>query len=123
MLQIKKDLLVYDDHIKERLEFICKYSNKDVTFYNGNVISIKGTNLHYVEPHRFMINNHLFLFFNYSNEVYYKTLENKIGLKNLSKKLLNKVNAEAVSNHGYCLLFFLNKGGFKWNLKLLEIKI
>ena len=70
MLQIKKVLLVYDNHIKERLEFIYKYSNKDVTFYNGNVISIKGTNLHYVEQHRFMINNHLFLFFNYSNEVY-----------------------------------------------------
>ena len=34
---------------------------------------------------------------------------------NLSKKLLNKVNVEAVSNHGYCLLFFWNKGGFKWN--------
>lgn len=31
MLQIKKDLLVYDDYIKERLEFICKYSNKDKT--------------------------------------------------------------------------------------------
>lgn len=89
MLQIKKDLLVYDDHIKERLEFICKYSNKDVTFYNGNVISIKGTNLHYVEPHRFMINNHLFLFFNYSNEVYYKTLEKKIELKNLSTFISN----------------------------------
>lgn len=25
---------------------------------------------------------------------------------NLLKKLLNKVNVEAVSNHGYCLLFF-----------------
>lgn len=32
MLEIKKYLLVYDDYIKGRLELICKYSNKDVTF-------------------------------------------------------------------------------------------
>ena len=64
MLQIHKDLLLFDDGIKERLDFICKYANKEVTFYNGNIITLSGTNLHYIEPHRFIINNHLFLFFN-----------------------------------------------------------
>ena len=83
MLQIKKDLLVYDEHIKERLEFICKYSNKDVTFYNGNVISIDRTNLHYVETHKLFIGKHLFLFFNYSMDIYYQTLINKIEIKEL----------------------------------------
>lgn len=89
MLQIHKDLLLFDIHVKERLEFICKYSNKKAKFYNGNIITINGTNLHYVEPHRFIIGNHLFLFFNYSNEVYYKTLDNKIELKNLSDFINN----------------------------------
>ena len=89
MLQIYKDLLLFDDGIKERLDFICKYANKEVTFYNGNIITLNGTNLHYIEPHRFIINNHLFLFFNYSNEVYYKTLDNKIELKNLSNFISN----------------------------------
>jgi len=89
LLQIHKDLLLFDIHVKERLEFICKYSNKKAKFYNGNIITINGTNLHYVEPHKFIIGNHLFLFFNYSNEVYYKTLDNKIELKNLSDFINN----------------------------------
>ena len=92
MLEIHKDLLLFDDGIKERLDFICKYANKEVTFYNGNIITLNGTNLHYIEPHRFIINNHLFLFFNYSNEVYYKTLDNKIELKNLSNFIKKKIN-------------------------------
>ena len=57
MLQIHKDLLLFDDGIKERLDFICKYANKEVTFYNGNIITLNGTNLHYIEPHRFIIVN------------------------------------------------------------------
>lgn len=49
MLQIHKDLLLFDDGIKERLDFICKYANKEVTFYNGNIITLNGTNLHYIK--------------------------------------------------------------------------
>lgn len=85
MLKIKKDKLLYDYNIKDRLEFICKYLNRDARFINGNIITIDRTNLQYVEPHKFIIGNHLFLFFNYKNDVYYKTLANKIEFKNLQK--------------------------------------
>ena len=85
MLQIHKDLLLFDDGIKERLDFICKYANKEATFYNGNIITLNGTNLHYIEPHRFIINNHLFLFFNYSNEVY---VNGKIKCRNSVKNFV-----------------------------------
>ena len=85
MLEIKKDEIPYDFEIKDRLDFICRYSNRVARFFNGNVISIDRTNLHYVEPHKMYIGNHLFLFFNYKKEVYYQTLENKIDFKDLSK--------------------------------------
>lgn len=89
MLKIKKDMLLFDDGIKDRLDFIVKYTNKIATFENGNVITIEKTNLHYVEPHRMSIKNHLFLFFNYDNNVYYKTLDTKIELKNLKTFIEN----------------------------------
>ena len=47
MLQIHKDLLLFDDGIKERLDFICKYANKEVTFYNGNIITCSGVFIYY----------------------------------------------------------------------------
>lgn len=57
MLKIKKDMLLFDDEIKDRLDFIVKYTNNITTFENGNVITIEKTNLHYVEPHRMSIKN------------------------------------------------------------------
>ena len=50
-------MLLFDDEIKDRLDFIVKYTNNIATFENGNVITIEKTNLHYVEPHRTSIKN------------------------------------------------------------------
>lgn len=50
MLKIKRDILIFDDEIKERLEFIANYTNKKATFKNGNVVNIIDTNLYYIEP-------------------------------------------------------------------------
>lgn len=60
MLEIRKDIIPYDYEVKDRLEFIYKYANRDARFFNGNVISIERTNLYYVEPHRMIVNNHVF---------------------------------------------------------------
>mgnify|MGYP004595205079 FL=1 len=51
MLKIKRDILIFDDEIKERLEFIVNYTNRKASFKNGNVVSVLDTNLHYIEPH------------------------------------------------------------------------
>ena len=83
MLEIKKDEIPFDYEVKDRLEFICKYANRDARFINGSAISIDRTNLHYVEPHKLFIGKHLFLFFNYSMDIYYQTLNNKIEMKEL----------------------------------------
>lgn len=84
MLEITKDVIPYDCEVKDRLEFICKYANRNAEFYNGNFISIKRTNLHYIEPHKLIIGNHLFLFFNFKKEVYYQNLNNKIELSDFN---------------------------------------
>ena len=63
MLEIRKDIIPHDYEVKDRLEFICKYANRDARFFKGYVVSINRTNLHYVELHKLVIGNHLFLFF------------------------------------------------------------
>ena len=83
MLNIRKDELPFDYNVKERLDYILNQARRDARFINGNVISIDRTNLHYVEPHKLFIGNHLFLFFNYSMDIYYQTLTNKIEIKEL----------------------------------------
>ena len=85
MLDIRKDKLPFDYNIKDRLEFICKYLNREARFINGNIITLERTNLHYVEPHKFIIDKHLFLFFNYSSDVYYQTLAKRIEFKDLQR--------------------------------------
>lgn len=89
MLKIRKDEIPFDYEVKDRLDFICKYSNRDARFFNGYVVSIDKTNLHYVEPHKLVIGNHLFLFFNFKKEVYYQTLNKKIDLKDLNSFIQN----------------------------------
>ena len=91
VLQIHKDLLLFDDGIKERLNFICKYANKEVTFYNRNIITLNGTNLHYVEPHRFIINNNDYLIFEEFNHAFINVYENKILFKDLEEYIKNNV--------------------------------
>lgn len=61
MLQINKHKLDYDEGIKNRLDFICKYVNVKPKFIQGNLINIKRTNLNYVEPHRMIVNNSFIL--------------------------------------------------------------
>ena len=63
MLENKKDEIPFDYEVKDRLEFICKYANRDARFFKEYVVSINRTNLHYVELHKLVIGNHLFLFF------------------------------------------------------------
>lgn len=78
MLNIKKDKLPFDYNVKEWLDYILYQARRDTRFINGNVISIDRTNLHNVEPNKLFICNHLF--FNYSMDIYYQTLTNKIDI-------------------------------------------
>lgn len=56
------------NHLKKKLEFICDFCNTTPTFINESIGKIDKSNLAYVEPHKVIINNIMFLVFNYSNE-------------------------------------------------------
>ena len=89
MLNVIKRELEIDTELKKRIEVICSFCNTRPIFINGSIRKIDKTNLSYVEPHRVLIENKLFLVFNYSNEIYINDLSNKIELSSLKEYLKN----------------------------------
>lgn len=90
MVNIIKTKIEMDNGLKKKLEFICSFCNVKPIIFNGHIISIEHTNISYVEPHRMMINNITFLFFNYGTAVYVENLKNCVSLKEL-EKFINKI--------------------------------
>ena len=72
-----------EESLKKRIEIICDFCNTTPTFINGSIRKIDKTNLSYIEPHRIIINNNMFLAFNYLNEIYINNLSKKIKISEL----------------------------------------
>ena len=69
-MQIIKEEIEFEKSLKQRLDFICEFSNVTPMFINGSIRKIDKTNLSYIEPHRVIIKGITFLFFDYSNDIY-----------------------------------------------------
>ena len=87
MINIIKQEIPINKSLKKKLEFICDFCNTTPTFINGSIRKIDKSNLAYVEPHKVIINNIMFLVFNYSNDVYIKNFGNKIKINELEDYL------------------------------------
>ena len=85
MINIIKQEIEIDETLKRRLEIICDFCNATPTIINGSIRKVDKTNLSYIEPHKIIINNNVFLVFNYFNEVYINNLSKKIPIKDLEK--------------------------------------
>lgn len=83
MMNITTKTLYFDEELKNKIEFVCSFCNTTPEIINGNIRNIDLTNLNYIEPHRIIINNIIFLAFNYSNEIYINNLSKKIKISEL----------------------------------------
>ena len=83
MIKIIEQEISFDDTLKKKLEFICDFCNTTPKFINGSIRKIDKTNLSYIEPHKIIIKNNVFLAFNYSNEIYINNLSRKIKINEL----------------------------------------
>ena len=99
MINIIKQEIPIDESLKKKLEFICDFCNTTPTFINGSIRKIDKSNLAYVEPHKVIINNIMFLVFNYSNDVYIKNFGNKIKINELEDYLIEKIEINIVTFH------------------------
>ena len=84
-MKIIKQEIEIDYDTKKKIEIICSFCNTTPTFYKGSIRSVELTNLNYLEPHRVIINGNMYLFFNKSDVVFYKNLNNRIKLIDLEK--------------------------------------
>jgi len=76
------------EELKTKLEYICKFAKVKPIIINGSIKHIDKTNLSYIEPNKLIVNNQIFLIFNYSNDVYIGNLSNKIKLCELKDYML-----------------------------------
>ena len=83
MINVIKKEIDMEESLRKRLEIICDFCNTTPTIINGSIRKIDKTNLNYIEPHRIIINNVMFLAFNYSNEIYINNLSMKIKISEL----------------------------------------
>ena len=83
MVNIIKEELPIEESLRKKLELICEFAKTTPKIINGNIRKIDRTNLTYIEPHRIIIKNKLYLAFNYSNEIYVHNLGKKIKLSEL----------------------------------------
>ena len=90
MVEIIKKELAIDEALKTKIDFICNFTNTKPRYINGYLRAIDKTNLVYCEPHRAIINDITYLFFNNSNEIYVDNLSNAILIKDLEEHI--KVN-------------------------------
>ena len=86
-MKIIKQELQFEEHLKQRLKFICEFAKVNPTFINVSIRKLDKTNLTYIEPHRVIIKTTTFLVFNYSNDVYISNLSKKIKLSELEEYL------------------------------------
>ena len=50
-MTIETKELVISEELKRKVEMICRFAYVDYKFINGNIKSIKNTNIAYVKPH------------------------------------------------------------------------
>ena len=77
-MQIIKEKLEIEETLKKRVKNILMFLNLKGKLEKGNRINIPRTNIAYIEPHKLIINNITYLFFNECENVYINTLEESI---------------------------------------------
>lgn len=82
-MQIIKEKLEIEDTLKKKVKNILMFLNIKAKIERGNIINIPKTNIAYIEPHKLVINNITYLFFNGCENVYINTLEESITFNEL----------------------------------------
>ena len=86
-MQIIKEKLEIEDTLKKKIKNILMFLNIKAKLERGNIINIPKTNIAYIEPHKLVINNITYLFFNECENVYINTLEKFISFNDLESHI------------------------------------
>ena len=76
------------DELKAKINWSCKFNKKSYQIIEGYLRIVEHTNLAYVEPHKVIIGDKLYLFFNEQKHFYIGNLKKKIfGKDTIEQKL------------------------------------
>ena len=84
MIKIIKKKINMSDELKAKINWSCKFNNRPYQIIEGHLRIVEHTNLAYVEPHRVIIKDKLYLFFNDVNYFYVGNVAQKIPISRLS---------------------------------------
>ena len=62
------------DELKAKINWSCKFNNRPYQIIEGHLRIVEHTNLAYVEPHKVIIGDTLYLFFNEQKHFYIRNL-------------------------------------------------
>lgn len=88
-MTIETKELKISNELKRKVEMICKFAYVEYSITNGNVKSIKNTNIAYVKPHIVRINNINYLLFDNSDYIFINGYDKKIEFKDFDKQNMN----------------------------------
>ena len=80
---IETKQLIISEELKRKVELICRFANAKYTLINGNIKSIKNTNIAYVRPHILRVKNNDYLIFEECDDIFINGYQNKIKFKDL----------------------------------------
>lgn len=84
-MTIETKELIISEELKRKVEMICKFANVKYSIINGNIKSIKNTNIAYVKPHIVKINDINYLIFEDCNDIFINGYDDKIKFKDFEK--------------------------------------
>ena len=87
MVNIIKQEINIDEYVQRKIDLICSFTSTTPKYFNGNLRQIERTNLIYYEPHRVIINDITYLFFNSNEEIYIENLNKKIHINELENHI------------------------------------
>ena len=85
VLHIIKKEINMSKELLSKIEWTCKMKKVKPEIINGTLRIVEHTNLAYVEPHRVIIKDKLYLFFNEQDYFYIDSLENKYPLSKFNE--------------------------------------
>ena len=83
MIRIVKRKLSVEKELLSKIEWACTFSNCEPKIKNGNLRKLEKFNVAYVEPHKAIIKDKTYLFFNSHDYFYINDLTNKYHLSSL----------------------------------------
>ena len=83
MFEIETKDLKISDELSRKIDMVCRFANVKYTIINGNIKSIKNTNIAMVKPHIVKIKDIDYLVFDDCNDIFINGYKEKLSLKTL----------------------------------------